>query len=63
MPSRKKVNLQKVLASLNANCPKCGRVIKPNEISRLKFKGMICPACGAIFDPLDKPKPDPSRRA
>jgi len=58
MPSRKKVNLQKVLASLNANCPKCGRVIKPNEISRVNFKEMICSACGVIVAPLEKRKSD-----
>jgi hypothetical protein len=25
MPSRKKIDIQKVLASLNVTCPKCGR--------------------------------------
>jgi len=33
MPSRKKIDLQKVLACLNTTCPKCGRVIEPQEIA------------------------------
>jgi hypothetical protein len=31
MPSRKKIDRQKVLAYLNVNCPKCGRIIEPQE--------------------------------
>jgi hypothetical protein len=29
VPSRKKVNLEKVFASLNTVCPRCGKVILP----------------------------------
>jgi len=50
MPSRKKIDLQKVLASLNTTCPKCGRVIEPQEIRRVNFEEMICPGCGEPFD-------------
>jgi len=49
MPSRKKIDLQKVLASLNTICPKCGRVIEPQEIRRVNFELMICPGCGERF--------------
>ena len=31
MPSRKKINLEKVLASLNATCPTCGGVIESQD--------------------------------
>ena len=50
MPSRKEIDLQKVLACLNTTCPKCGRVIEPQEIRRVNFEEMICPQCGERFD-------------
>jgi predicted RNA-binding Zn-ribbon protein involved in translation (DUF1610 family) len=40
------VNLEKVFASLNTTCPKCGKVISPSEIRRVSFDEMICPECG-----------------
>jgi len=49
MPSRKKIDMQKVLACLNTICPKCGRVIEPQEIRRVNFEEMICPECGEAF--------------
>ena len=64
MPSRKKINLQKVLASLNTTCPKCGRVIEPQEIRRVNFEEMICPECSERFDAakarVRKMRPDSS---
>jgi predicted RNA-binding Zn-ribbon protein involved in translation (DUF1610 family) len=48
MPSRKKIDLEKVLASLHTPCPKCGYNIQPAEIRRVGLE-MICPACGAQF--------------
>jgi predicted RNA-binding Zn-ribbon protein involved in translation (DUF1610 family) len=48
MPSRKKIDLEKVLASLHTLCPKCGYKIQPAEIRRIGLE-MICPACGAQF--------------
>ena len=56
----RKIRWEKVITALKATCTKCGRMIKQNEIKRASFKEMICPACGTIFDPLEKPKPDPS---
>jgi predicted RNA-binding Zn-ribbon protein involved in translation (DUF1610 family) len=52
----RKIHWDKVFAALNTTCTKCGRVIKPNEIMRVNFEEMICPACGTIFDPLVKRK-------
>jgi predicted RNA-binding Zn-ribbon protein involved in translation (DUF1610 family) len=57
----RKIDWDKVLTTLKTTCTKCGRVIKPNEIKSTDFEKMICPACGAIFDPLDKRNPDPHR--
>jgi ribosomal protein S27AE len=49
MVSRKKINLEKVLASLDTICPKCGKVITPAEVQRVDFERMKCPACGELF--------------
>jgi ribosomal protein S27AE len=49
--SRKKVDFEKVFASLNTVCPKCGKVISPSEIRRVSFDEMICPQCGEKFTP------------
>jgi ribosomal protein S27AE len=51
MPSRKKINLEKVLASLDKVCPKCGHVISPAEVKRIDFEHIECPACGEQFAP------------
>jgi ribosomal protein S27AE len=50
MPSRKKIDLEKVLASLNVTCPKCGRIIPPHEIKRVSWEEILCPECGNRFD-------------
>jgi hypothetical protein len=42
MPSSKKIDYEKVFASLNTTCPKCGRVIEPQEIRRVSWKYRIC---------------------
>jgi hypothetical protein len=53
MPSSRKVNLEKVQASLDAVCPKCGRMIPPAEVRRIDFERIssvrsvascLCPA-------------------
>jgi predicted RNA-binding Zn-ribbon protein involved in translation (DUF1610 family) len=49
MVSRKKINLAKVMASLDTICPKCGKVITPAEMQRGDFERMKCPACGELF--------------
>ena len=45
----RKINLAKVLASLNTLCPRCGYSIPPNEIQRTSFTEMRCPKCQAVF--------------
>ena len=47
---KNKVNLAKVLASLNTTCPECGYSIVPSEIVRIDFERQKCPKCGEIFD-------------
>jgi hypothetical protein len=49
MPSRKKINLEKVLASLDAKCPKCGKVVPPADVRRIDFDRIECPVCGECF--------------
>lgn len=56
----RKIDWDKVLTPLKTTCGKCGRVIRPNEIKTAHFERMICPACGAILNPLEKRNPDPS---
>jgi ribosomal protein L37AE/L43A len=49
MPRSRKVNLEKVQASLDAVCPKCGKSISPAEVRRIDFERMECPACEERF--------------
>jgi predicted RNA-binding Zn-ribbon protein involved in translation (DUF1610 family) len=49
MPRSRKVNLEKVEASLDTVCSKCGKVITPAEMQRIDFKRMKCPGCGELF--------------
>jgi len=49
MTPKGKVNLQRVLASLNTLCTECGYSIAPNEIMRIDFERMKCAKCGAVF--------------
>jgi ribosomal protein S27AE len=51
MPRSRKINLEKVLASLDAVCPKCGKLISPAEVRRIDFERIECPACGERFMP------------
>jgi predicted RNA-binding Zn-ribbon protein involved in translation (DUF1610 family) len=51
MPRSRKINLEKVLATLDAKCPKCGVTITPDQVKRLDFERMECPKCGAKFQP------------
>jgi predicted RNA-binding Zn-ribbon protein involved in translation (DUF1610 family) len=45
----RKVNLEKVQASLDAVCPKCGKAISPAEVRRVDFERIECPLCGERF--------------
>jgi predicted RNA-binding Zn-ribbon protein involved in translation (DUF1610 family) len=50
MPSRKKIDIEKVFASLHVPCPKCGRIIEPQDIKRVSWEEIACPDCGNRFD-------------
>lgn len=54
MPSRKKINLEKVRASLDVVCPKCGKLISPAEVRRIDFERIESPACGEQFVPVPR---------
>jgi predicted RNA-binding Zn-ribbon protein involved in translation (DUF1610 family) len=54
MPSRKKINLEKVRASLDAVCPKCGTLITPAQVRRIDFERIECPLCREQFVPRPK---------
>jgi len=49
MPSRKKINLDKVKASLATPCPHCGYQIPPAELRRISSTQVRCPKCGVVF--------------
>jgi DNA-directed RNA polymerase subunit RPC12/RpoP len=51
MPRSRKINLEKVQASLDAVCPKCGALIPPAEVRRVDFERIECPVCGERFVP------------
>jgi predicted RNA-binding Zn-ribbon protein involved in translation (DUF1610 family) len=54
MPRSRKINLERVRASLDAVCPKCGKVIPPAEVRRIDFESIECPVCGGPFVPVLK---------
>jgi hypothetical protein len=51
MPRSRKLNLDKVRASLDAVCPKCGGLISPAEVRRIDFERIESPVCGEQFAP------------
>jgi len=59
MPRCRKINLEKVRASLTTVCPKCGKVIPPADVRRIDFERVECPVCGEQFVPV--PGPDQTR--
>jgi hypothetical protein len=52
MPRSRKIDLAKVLASLDTKCPKSGFTITPDLAKRVDFERMECPKCGAKFRPM-----------
>jgi len=54
MPSRKKINLQKVLASLYIVCTQCQAKIEPSQILRVRWDTVKCSYCAAVFVPQPK---------
>jgi ribosomal protein S27AE len=51
MLSKQKINLEKVKASLNTLCPKCGYSIPPEKLYRVDSDHVKCPECGERFIP------------
>jgi hypothetical protein len=51
MPRSRKINLEKVRASLDAVCPKCGGLIPPADVRRIDFERIECPVRGERFMP------------
>jgi hypothetical protein len=49
MPSSRKINLEKVRASLATVCPKCGGLIAPADVRRIDFEYIESPVCGERF--------------
>jgi ribosomal protein S27AE len=49
MPRSRKINREKMLASLNKTCPKCGFTITPDLVKRVDFERIECPKCGEKF--------------
>jgi ribosomal protein S27AE len=52
MPKKQKINLAKVLASLNTSCPRCGYSIGPAERRHVDFEHVECPKCHERFIPV-----------
>src|SRR6266849_6470553 len=54
MSSRRKINLEKVRASLFTLCTECGYKIQSGEWRRIDGERLRCPKCGAAFIPAKK---------
>jgi len=52
--TRKKIDLQKIHASLNTTCPLCGFDFSPADVQRIDFEHIRCPNCGKDFVPAQK---------
>jgi hypothetical protein len=52
MPRSRKINREKVQASLDKVCPKCGALISPAEVRRIDFERIECSVCGERFAPV-----------
>jgi predicted RNA-binding Zn-ribbon protein involved in translation (DUF1610 family) len=48
---RRKLDREKILASLNVKCTLCGASIPPDKQVRVDFEHMRCPGCGQTFTP------------
>jgi ssDNA-binding Zn-finger/Zn-ribbon topoisomerase 1 len=56
VPRKQKINLERVKASLETVCPKCGCPIAPDKIRRIDFRQVECPECGEHFIPEKREK-------
>jgi rubredoxin len=57
MPARKRIDLAKVLTSLDVVCPECSCSIPPDQMERVGNEQMKCPLCDAVFDARSQTKP------
>jgi ribosomal protein S26 len=46
---RRKLDREKILASLNVKCTRCGAIIPPDKQMRIDFERMQCPDCKELF--------------
>jgi len=51
MPPRRKLDLEKIRAALNAACTHCHASIPPDKQVRIDFEHLRCPSCGQTFGP------------
>jgi ribosomal protein S27AE len=51
MPRSRKINLERVRASLDAVCPKCGALLLSADVRRIEFEHIERPVCGERFVP------------
>jgi len=61
MPTRRKLDPEKIHASMNATCPHCGASIPPDQQMRIDFERMKCPKCAKLFDPRGNETPNQTR--
>jgi ribosomal protein S27AE len=50
MSRSRKIDLEKVRASLNTTCLRCGFTITPDLVKRVDFERVECPKCGERFE-------------
>ena len=56
MPHRRKLDLEKIRASLDTVCPHCNASIPPEDQNRADSERMKCPHCGEVFIPAKREK-------
>ncbi len=54
MPGSRKINREKVMASLDKTCPKCRFTITAALVKRVDFERIECLECGERFRPADR---------
>jgi hypothetical protein len=51
MPRSRKINLEKVQASLDKTCPNCAFTITPDQVKRVDCERIECPNVARNFSP------------
>lgn len=54
MPTRRRIRLELILASLFTTCTDCGRPISPAELRFVDGLQIRCPQCRTLFEPTKK---------